>query len=271
MISALDETIKQLLIKNGRLDPAEVDISFDMPDREWSASVSKPTVNIYLYDVRENVDLRNYEWSVAHNNGTATKTKAPRRVDLSYLITVWANDTADQHRLLGHLLAVLFKYPELPEELLQGVLKGVGWPIRTFVAQPDGAMRNTADFWSALDNNLKPSINLVVTIPVDLDVDITAPEVKTTVFKFGDTTSPGLEDTIQISGVVRYKDKPDQAVPGASILVKELQMTSSTDENGNYVFRRMTQGSYTFEVSAPGEKKRQVPVSVPGPSYDIEL
>ena len=48
MITDLDETIKQLLIQKGALEPAEVDISFETPKREWSASISKPTVNLYL-------------------------------------------------------------------------------------------------------------------------------------------------------------------------------------------------------------------------------
>lgn len=43
MISDLDNTLKQLLIKMVPLDPAEVDICFDMPDRNWSASISKPS------------------------------------------------------------------------------------------------------------------------------------------------------------------------------------------------------------------------------------
>ena len=54
MISDLNETIKQLLIKKGAFDPAEVDIRFETPSREWSASISKPTVNAYLCDIREN-------------------------------------------------------------------------------------------------------------------------------------------------------------------------------------------------------------------------
>jgi hypothetical protein len=63
MISNLDETIKRVLIKGGAFDPAEVDISFDTPNREWSASISKRTVK-YLYDMRENHELHNYEWSM---------------------------------------------------------------------------------------------------------------------------------------------------------------------------------------------------------------
>jgi hypothetical protein len=272
MISDLDEAIKQLLIKKGGLDPTEVDICFEMPDREWSASISKPTINVYLYDIQENHELRNNEWTAGrNNNGMATKRKPPVRVDLSYLITVWTNDVTDQHRLLGHLLATLFRYHELPEELLQGSLREVQWPIKASTAQPDGVLRNSADFWSALDNQLKPSINYVVTIPVDLDVTLTAPVVKTKTLEFKGSNRMAPEDFVQISGFVRYKGKPDQGIANAMVLVKELQMTASADESGKYIFTKLSPGSYTFQVSAPGEKKREIQVAVPSASYDIEL
>jgi len=271
MINDLDETIKQVLIKEGKLNPAEVDISFDMPDREWSGSITKPTVNVYLYDIHENRELRDNEWGISHANSRATKTKPPVRVDLSYLVTVWTNDIADQHRLLGHILATLFHYHELPEELLQGKLANLGWPIKTHTAQPDGVLRNSADFWSALDNQLKPSISYVVTIPVDLEVALTAPEVKTKVFTFKDSTKSISEDIVQISGVIHRKGKPEQVVPNATILVKELQITANTNEEGKYAFHNLATGSYTFEISADGEKKHQISVVVPSLSYDIEL
>ena len=270
MISELDEILKQLLIKKVPLNPAEVDISFDMPSREWSASISKPTVNIYLYDIHENHDLRDNEWRLERNNGIVTKRKPPVRVDLSYLITVWTNDTADQHRLLSHLLVTLFRYTELPDELLQGSLKGVECPLRTATAQPDGVLRNSADFWSALDNQLRPSINYVVTIPVGLDVEQTAPIVRTKTFRF-QTRGALPEHIVQIGGIVHRKGKPDQGVSGATILVQELQMTSITDAEGRYIFKNVDQGSYTFKVSAPGSKERQVQLAVPSASYDLEL
>lgn len=270
MINDLDETIKKLLIKKGGLNPAEIDISFEMPDREWSSSISKPTVNLYLYDIHENRDLRNNEWYTSRDGGIATSKKPPIRIDLSYLITVWTNDTADQHRLLGHLLAILFRHTELPNEVLSGSLKKVEWPLRVFAAQPDGVLRNSADFWSALDNQLKPSINYVVTIPMDLEFTISAPEVKTSVFKFrGNGEAP--EENVHISGTVHRKGKPDQVLPGATILVKELQMTATTDAEGKYTFNKLVSGSYTFDISAPKEKRRLVPVEIPSETYDLEL
>ena len=125
MISDLDETIKQLLIKKGAFDMTNVDISFETPDREWSASISKPTVNFYLYDIRENHQLRRTEWITGKDeNGIAHKKKNPSRIDLSYLVTVWTSDIGDEHRLLWHTLLTLSRYPTLPEELLSGHLAG---------------------------------------------------------------------------------------------------------------------------------------------------
>ena len=83
MISDLDETIKQLLIKKGGLDGGTVDISFEIPNREWSASISKPRINLYLYDIRENHNLRGTEWSVTKNqNGTTSRKKNASRTRL---------------------------------------------------------------------------------------------------------------------------------------------------------------------------------------------
>lgn len=270
MINDLDETLKKLLIKKGGLNPAEIDISFEMPDREWSASISKPTVNLYLYDIHENRELRNNEWwGVTRENGVATKMQPPIRLDLSYLVTVWTNDMADQHRLLGHLLKILLLHGELPEETLTGQLKGLEWPLRTLTAQPDGVLRNSADFWSALDNQLKPSINYVVTIAMDLEVATSAPEVKTKVFRFSGNGES--EEYTQIAGVVRRKGKPDQVVSDATILVKELQLTATTDKDGRYALHKLGFGSYTFKVIVPGEKDRQAKVKVPSTSYDLDL
>ena len=271
MISDLDEIIKQLLIKKGGLDPAEVDIVFDMPAREWSGSISKPTVNIYLYDIHENLQKRETDWAVAHNSGVASRKKAPMRIDLSYLVTVWTNDTADQHRLLAHILATLARYREIPEELLQGDLSNPAYSIMTQTLQPDGVLRNSADFWSALDNNLMPSISYVVTIPVDLSKEFTAPEVRTKVLRFTGDGGQGPDEVIMISGVVHRKGKPDEGIPEVTVSARELQMSTTTNREGIYAFRRMRFGTHTFEVTPPGEKKHQVSITVPTSNYDIEL
>jgi hypothetical protein len=271
MISDLDETIKQLLTKKGGIDPSIVDISFGLPDREWSASLSKPTVNIYLYDIRENHQLRGTEWfAEKKNNGLITRKKNPSRIDLSYLLTIWTNDIADEHRLIWQVLSTLFRYSTIPEDVIQGQLTGQEYPIQTTTAQPDGLFNNPSDFWTALDNEIKPSINYVITLSLDLDISFTAPEVKTTIF---DVKPPGAasERMIQIRGMLSQSGDRSKTVARATIIAREAGMTAETDDSGNYAFLRIPEGKHTFHVVIGGKKVKEIPVTVPGASYDLEV
>jgi hypothetical protein len=272
MISDLDETLKQLLIKKVPLEPAEVYISFEAPDREWAASISKPTVNLYLYDIRENHQLRAFDWSVERNqNRTATKKRTPLRIDLSYLVTVWTNDVEDEHRLLWHVLATLLRHQTIPAELLQGALAAQELPIPTATAQPDGALKKTSDFWNALDNRLKPSIDYVVTVPLDLEVLLTAPVVRTKLLRVGGAEGMTPDELIQVLGMVRAKEEPAQGVPEATVVAKEVGMTAKSDATGRYIFPKLPPGSYTFRVSAPGREEREIAITIPSDNYDLEL
>lgn len=178
MINDLDETIKKLLVERGGLDPTEVEISFDLPKREWSAGLTKPTINLYLYDVRENLGLRESTWLTERSGNGVSKRKPPAKIDLSYFITAWTRNIEDEHRLLWYVLATLLRHPILPADLLQGDLSKQEVPVRTTSAQPDGILSNPADFWTALDNDLKPSVNYVVTLELDRDVLLTPPLVR---------------------------------------------------------------------------------------------
>ncbi|HEY90608.1 MAG TPA: DUF4255 domain-containing protein [Dehalococcoidia bacterium] len=272
MFSDVDASIRQLLVQKMPLDPGEIDIAFKMPDRDWSNTLSKPTINIYLYDIHENHDLRDYDWIVTREAGIATKTTPPIRVDLSYLITIWTSDVTDEHRLLGSILSTLYRYPELPEEVLQNSLKIIEWRIKSQTAQPDGILQNVADFWSALDNQLKPSINYVVTVPIDIDVQQTAPEVRTRELRFENKTRIGtVEDFILVSGIVHREGDYDSVVPDARVLLKEVQLSATSDRDGVYLFPRLSPGKYTVVVSAPGERAKEMIFGVPGENYDIEI
>jgi hypothetical protein len=173
----LDEAIRALLVRGVPLDPADVDVSFDAPDREWSSRLSRPTVNCFLYDVRENHQLRETDWDVRKTSVAAVKRRAPLRIDATYQVTVWARVPEDEHRLLGRVLATLFRYPHLPEEMLSGGLREPAVPIPARVAQPDHAPQNFADLWQSLENRIRPSLTYVVTVPLDPEVEFSAPLV----------------------------------------------------------------------------------------------
>jgi hypothetical protein len=271
MISDLDEAIKKLLVTEGKFEPSQVDIKFELPNREWSASISKPTINLYLYDVRENHQLRGHEWIVRQEpNGFATRKKNPSRMDVSYLVTVWANDVGDEHRILWNVLATLFKYPEIPDEFLSGDLIGHPCSLRTITAQPDGLFHNPADFWAALDNNIKASINYVVTLPLDTNKEFTSPIVKTRILdvKPPDTVA---EQLVEIMGKVSQAGKSDQIIHEGKVFAREVKMTAVIGEKGRYVFQNIPAGKHTLQVVVAGKTVKDVTVTVPGGKYDIEI
>jgi hypothetical protein len=271
MIKDLDETIKQLLVQKASLDSSEVNISFESPNREWAASQSKPTVNLYLYDIRENHELRSYEWTVEKNEDkTSTRKKSPLRLDLSFFITLWTNHIEDEHRLLGNLLICLMSYPVLPKELLQGSLKGLDYPIHASTAQPEGVLKSPADFWTTMDSQLKPSINYVVTLPVDLSISFVAPLVFTKSLAVENRSSGVSEEDLQILGTI-FSGKPRKEVANAILRIKELNVTTTSDATGKFHISRLTRGTYTFEISAPKRASKEVRMVVPGKNYDIEL
>lgn len=173
MLDDLDSSLEQLLTQVlPELQPSnetQVAISFEMP-LEGSIK-QKPALNLFLYDVRENLDLRNNEWSVQRrNNGTAVKQRPPVRVDCSYLITAWASsdDPQQEHHLLGAVMKVLLRYRNLPAAILQGSLKGQE-PLPNTVALRTSYLQSLGEFWQAMGGRPKAALNYTVTIAVPVD------------------------------------------------------------------------------------------------------
>ena len=56
-IADLDEALRTLLERElGRHGFEGVEIAFDAPSKEWSGKLTGPTVNLFLYDLREALD-----------------------------------------------------------------------------------------------------------------------------------------------------------------------------------------------------------------------
>lgn len=172
MLDDLDKTLEELLKRE--LPPALAEgatISFATPDSEFATKVRLPAIDFFLYDVRENVELRNNQWLVERNsNGTATKKRPPVRVDCSYLITVWPAESADvqtEHRLLGAVMKVLARYSKLPDEILQGNLKGQDPPLRTSALIPS-QLQSLGEFWQAMGGKPKAALNYTVTLSMEV-------------------------------------------------------------------------------------------------------
>ena len=174
MIRDLDDTIAAMLTNQAPAGSllAGAAITFDLPDTAWRQKVTKLTVNCYLYDVRENTDLRTEEKVVVRNAATAIRIQPPVRVDCAYSITAWSVANADpvleEHRLLSQVLLVLLQNRRILSADLKGSMVNQPQPYPWVIAVPD-ASKNMPDFWKALDQELRPSLNYVVTIGMWLE------------------------------------------------------------------------------------------------------
>lgn len=171
MIAEVDQALGELVREVPGV-PKDVDVVFDAPTKDWAARRNAPTVNLYLYDIRE--DLRRRERGFVETRDDrgviVTRAPGPRFFKLSYLVTAWTQRPEDEHRLLDGLLRSLLPYDALPGKLMTGTLVDVGRPVSVTVALPPPEDRAFADVWSSLGGELKPSLDVVVTVPMSTGV-----------------------------------------------------------------------------------------------------
>jgi Pvc16 N-terminal domain len=180
MLDDLDRTLEELLRRE--LSPnfvapealTPVTISFATPDQDFTRNVHLPAIDLFLYDVRENLELRNSNWTVnRQSNGMALKQRPPVRVDCSYLITVWAKEPTDvrtEHRLLGEVMRVLLRYPQIPTVVMQGSLREQEPLPRALTLRPT-QLQSLGEFWQAMGGRPKPAMNYTVTIAIPVYTD----------------------------------------------------------------------------------------------------
>jgi hypothetical protein len=175
MIHDVDDSLRALLARDA-LNGSGVEVAFDAPTKDWVARRNAPVVNLYLYDIREDLSRRDTAWvDVRGEDGRIKERRLPpRRFRLSYLATAWTSRPEDEHRLLSSLLAGFLRHEYFPPELLKGVLEGEEVPVLLTVALPPADERKIADTWSALGGELKPSLDVVVTAPLSIARSIEA-------------------------------------------------------------------------------------------------
>ncbi|HPH97414.1 MAG TPA: DUF4255 domain-containing protein [Anaerolineaceae bacterium] len=278
MIEDLDDAIRQLLIREIPISHNEVDISFNQPKREWSARLSRPTLNVFFYDIRENLRLRgSQQWLITrHNDGTVTQKRNPVRVDIHYLVTAWASDSDDEHSLLSRTLLALFRLPYLPPDLLTRSLQGQPTPVPIQVAQPE-TLTNPSDLWNALDNEVRPGIVLTITITMDPYAPLVGPMVRTLELRVGQAVFPAHQQELlaeagenaywTIGGTI-HTDLPSDQL---ELFVLETGKEVTLQKDGRFTIGKLRAGAYTLEARLNQKPLKSIPLAVPSPDYDLTL
>ena len=169
MIQEVDESLRAL-VKREALNGSKADVAFDAPTREWASRRNAPTVDLYLYDIREDLERREtFLQDIRGDDGfIVARRPPPRRFKLSYLVTAWTQRSEDEHRLLSTLLSCFLSHQRIPTELLTGSLAELGEKVLLSIALPPPQDRSISDVWSALGGELKPSLDLVINAPVPM-------------------------------------------------------------------------------------------------------
>lgn len=178
MIQEVDEALRTL-VRREALPGSDVNVAFDAPTKDWSSRRNAPTLDLYLYDIREDLQRREVMWQAIRDQAgfVADRRPPPRHYKLSYLVTAWTQRPEDEHRILSAVLACFIRHERLPEDVLTGTLVG-DMPIFATIALPPPSDRPLSDIWSALGGELKPSLDLVITTPlVDARVEVVGPPV----------------------------------------------------------------------------------------------
>jgi Pvc16 N-terminal domain len=170
MIHDVDESLRAL-VKRDALNGSNVEIAFDAPTKDWAARRNTPTLDLYLYDIREDLARRDVTIDRVrdpHTGVVTARQPRPRRFKLSYLATAWTQRPEDEHRLLSALLSCFVRHEFVPTEVLTGELARLTLPCPVTIALPPPQDRSLSDVWSALGGELKPSLDIVVVVPMEV-------------------------------------------------------------------------------------------------------
>jgi len=277
----LDATLTQLINDAPAPELANLrnaDVSFITPDRNFTPA--QTTLDLFLYEVRENLELRDPRPIVERNGTSFRRRRAPLRADCSYIVTSWAPTAqgavrvAAEHQLLGEAVTWLSRFPTIPARYLQGQLGPPApdpiYPPPTSVAQQD-PNQHAGDFWTAMGVAPRPAFYLTVTVELSLGGDVTGPLVTTWMTEF-EVNGARERPWVGIGGTV-LDQASGEPVPDAVVDIVDLAIRTRTGPEGRYSFPRVTPGGHTVQVVAAGFQQETQALVVPGrpDEYLVEL
>jgi hypothetical protein len=186
MFDDINRTIEVLLRSDLPSDiSSQVSIGFATPDDSFPpAGLALPAINLFLFEIHENTQLREFEPSLARrSDGSLVRMPPPAHIDCHYLITAVAESTLgseqDELRILGVVLRVLLRHRVLPDAVLRGALVGQSPPIRATTVR-QGMHPSGVEFWQSLKGKPRATLHYTLTVPVDTTVaDAVGPPVLT--------------------------------------------------------------------------------------------
>ncbi len=274
MIDEVSDSLEAFLKQPGLPPPLrDAAIRFDRPTDPYA--LEQTTVNVFLFDVRENRALRSNENTVRQVGGQSVAEPPAFRANCQYLVTAWPVGGADlakqEQRLLAQVLQLIAGAPEIPPAFLTPQLQ-LQEPALPMTLVPPDDSRDPADFWAAIGNRLKPSLVVSVTVSLRAFDTATYPTVVTREMRIRTRAGAALEaPAFLIGGTVVDAGSVPVALAGVSIVGRGR--STLTDAQGRFAFSALQAGHFVLRVTAGGATKEQpivIPATAPG-GYDVQL
>jgi hypothetical protein len=272
MLADLDAALRRLLeseLADHGFDGVRV--SFEAPTNQWAAGLTVPTVDLFLYDLREAADMPVGGRSEHRANGRARIERPAMRLECSFAVTAWTREAEDEHRLLSQTLAVLLAHTRLPDRVLGERLAeaaATDGPIMSRIGQPKGDKK--AEFWTAVGGRYRVSLDYVVTLPIVPGVTFErGPEVRTHTVRVGALEAGGRApfERHRCGGIVRSED--GQPVAGAWLVLPDLGAWASSGSDGRFAFDGVPAGRHRCECRAPSGAVAAAELVVPGGGLEL--
>lgn len=157
-LTALERTLQEWMREELPLPEDVGDVSFESPEGTWGTSVTRPTMNLFLFDI-----ARGDQQPVAlpprrDATGTLVQERPAPAVAFSYLVSAWGGGVREEHQLLGDAVKAILRTPFLTAPELVS-------PVQLALAE----QTRGRDLWGNLGGRLRASMVLVATTAVNLD------------------------------------------------------------------------------------------------------
>jgi hypothetical protein len=165
LLDLVDETLEAFLRATVPLDARDVDVSFEAPDTEWSSKLTRPTVNLFLWDIRRSSERAQAGMETLEREGAIVRRLALPRIELRYLVTAWTTEHRDERALLSGLMRTILAHSHVPEAFIAEPLRDLPAPALLMTRGGE----DHVDVFKTLQGQLKPGLNLVVHAAVEID------------------------------------------------------------------------------------------------------
>jgi hypothetical protein len=161
-IRIVDESLERLVRVEVPLSEDVGDVSFEVPNATWSAALSRPTVNLFLYDVARSDHPNRAAMRRVDEAGTRQRRAPQPMVQLSYLVSAWGGTARDEHQLLGEVISRFAGRDVLPAEYLPHPLSS-----SVFLSLADENQQRAREIWTGAGGTLKAAFSVQASVAAD--------------------------------------------------------------------------------------------------------